>query len=127
MIRYTVKELQDPTNRPSTKYYAKPVYEGTVPMSEIERDISSISTLSRADVRATTIALVDKIGDYLLNGYNVKIDELGTFFLRSQSVGKETEKEVRGKDIMKLNIGFKAAPEFKEKLKHNTELRKKRK
>ncbi|WP_282036885.1 HU family DNA-binding protein [Saccharicrinis aurantiacus] len=125
MIEYIITALEDPRNRPNKKYYARPAYKATRTLNDAEQHITKASSLTKAETRGVVISLVDYIKQALLDGESVKIDGLGTFFLRTQSEGKNTEKEVSFRDFKNTTIGFKTDAELRKDVARGAQFRKK--
>ncbi len=125
MIEYDIKELEDPTNRPNKKYYARPVHNNTHTLEDMEKFMVKSSTLSRAEIRGVIISMVDYITDSLTSGNSIKINDLGTFFLRCQSEGKSTPGEVSAKDFKNITVGFKTDATFRKTIVSECSFKKK--
>ena len=67
-------------------------------------------------MRGVVTVLSDLFGDYLTEGYNISLDEVGTFSLHVQSEGAETEQEASVRNITKMSVGFPSAVAMREKV-----------
>lgn len=117
-IQYRLTEKSDNINaNPKKGYYAQVVTRGTVDTNEMCRIISSRSSLTAADIKATLEALVGVIEEKLGEGYNICINELGTF-----SVSSETNKEaslddvLTGEHVRVKNINYRPSVRMKKSL-----------
>lgn len=81
----TRKNPQDREAAP--KYYAIPVYSGKVDVDFIARQISGRSSLTPGDVKNVLSNFLDELPTYMLMGYSVKLNELGTFRISFSSEG----------------------------------------
>jgi len=111
-----VVEKPNPQKRDEVKFYVQPIRKGTITRAKLEEGIIRETSLSKADVRGVVTVLSDLFGDYLTEGYNISLDELGTFSLRVQSEGSENEEEASVRNIKKLSVGFRPAVALRDKV-----------
>lgn len=78
--------------------------------------IRESSTLSGPDVVAVFESLRTIIPQLLANGYNVRLDDLGTFSIHARSKGKDTPEAVTSRDIDSLKISFLPDKDVKRRL-----------
>ncbi|MDW3191562.1 MAG: HU family DNA-binding protein [Cytophagales bacterium] len=117
-LQYEVKSKRPGLSRDQpAKYY--PVLTGRkVADTRLICDhISAGSSLTRSDVLAVITALTDLIPELLEDGYNVKLEDLGTFSLHARSEGKEDPTKVTVRDIKSLKMAFLPSKQIKEALK----------
>ena len=81
-------------------------------MDEIHRS----SSVNPADVLAVMEGFRITMLHLLKAGYNVKIDELGTFSLHASSKGKADPSQVNHRDISKLSLSFLPSKEIKHQI-----------
>lgn len=62
---------------------------------------------------AAIIALSQNITDFLLDGYNVSINGIGTFSLSTESKVADKETEIRARSVTK-NINFRSSAALKK-------------
>ena len=80
MIRYILKQNQNNTSSAYQKYYAYPVVEQTMNLNDLARHMSEHdSGFSEAMIVGVLKAMVRCIKQMLLEGTNVKIDDLAIF------------------------------------------------
>lgn len=117
-MKYKTQKKLNPRD-PATpkKYYAVPVYDGTVEFDEIVNRISRTCTLTPADVTAVLRALSDELPHYLMEGRSVNLENLGRFRLSFSSDGQEKENDVSASDIKNVKIIFRPAPKFLQEAK----------
>ncbi len=117
-INYRLTPMKDNISKePRKAFYAQVVTKGTIDTQTLCKDIASSCTLTMADMAGAIAALVEKIEQSLLDGYNVYIDGLGTFSISAESPLVETEKDMKAKDIKIKNIHYRAAVPLKKAMK----------
>ena len=80
MIRYILKQNQHNTSSAYQKYYAYPVVEQTMNLNDLARHMSEHdSGFSEAMIVGVLKAMVRCIKEMILEGKNVKIDDLAIF------------------------------------------------
>ncbi|WP_244825160.1 MULTISPECIES: HU family DNA-binding protein [Carboxylicivirga] len=115
-IKCKVVSKINPQNRTESKFYMQPIRKGTISRAKIEERIVRETSLSKADVRSALTILSDMIGDYLTEGYNVALNEIGTLSIRVKSEGVENEADATVNNISAVSVGFRPAVELKEKM-----------
>lgn len=95
------------------KYYALAVSKGNKNIRDISKEISRMSSLTRADVIAVLEAFVDLIPEYLGAGFAVSLGELGTLSISLKSTGSETAEEVTAANIQRHRVLFRPGREVK--------------
>jgi predicted histone-like DNA-binding protein len=68
-------------------------------------------------MKAAIEALAQTIEDKLQDGYNVSIDELGTFSVSAESRTVQDVEEIRGQSIKVKNINFRPSVRLKTTMK----------
>ena len=96
--------------------YPKLVAYGTKNMKDILEHASKHTGLNAATVLGVVTFLEDALAEYLANGYNVKIGNIGTFTASLKSRKASSKEEIRAKSIHFDNVRFKAAKELKKKI-----------
>jgi len=99
-----------------TRYCAAPVYRGTLEFDQIASDISDESSLSLADSRAAITAISQYIIKQISNGFSLKLDDLGTFYVSFRSEMKDTPGAVTAKCVKEIRLNFRPEPKLKRKL-----------
>ena len=74
-----VKNTNEKMTGAYNKWYARPVYNGTVDLDWIAERIQRNSTAKKSDAKAVLTEMVEVITDALQNSQRVKIDGFGTF------------------------------------------------
>jgi len=109
---------QEPgTNR---KWYASPVKEGTINNYQLSKSIAAKSSLTRGAVMNVIENMVDEIPQFLIEGYSVNLNNLGTLRLSLSSEGADSPDEFTPDHIKNIRVVFTPAPEFKKTLQKMT-------
>lgn len=121
-IQYRLTEKSDNINAtPKKGYYAQVVTRGTIDTNEMCRMISSRSSLTAADIKATLEALAGIIEEKLGEGYNICINELGTFSVSSETNKEASLEEVlTGRQVRVKNINYRPSVRMKKSLRDVT-------
>lgn len=98
------------------KFYASPVMDGEMNMTDMTKAIEKICTVSGADVRAVLYALVDVAVDNLANGTIIRLGDLGSMRISLSSEGLPTAKEVKASSVKSANVIFTPGTRIKEML-----------
>jgi predicted histone-like DNA-binding protein len=109
------KNLQDPTAPP--KNYAIVNSQEVTDIDGLAALISDKSTISRPDVYAVIIAMLEVIVKELAAGRAVKLGKLGTFSVSLSSEGIEATEEVTAALIKKARVIYRPGMEIKDMLK----------
>lgn len=99
------------------QFYAVIVNQNVRDIDKITEAVSSISTVSGADIRAVIYAVVEVVNNFLEDGDIVRIGDLGSLRLSLSSIGKPTEDEVDASTIKATRTIFTAGKMFKNKIK----------
>ena len=98
-------------NRKSSAYgktYARMVPTGTLGTDEICDHIAKHGTIYTSDiVKGVVEKFINCFEELLLEGYKLKLDGLGTFYLSVKTEGTETEEEfIPNANIKKVRVAF---------------------
>lgn len=96
------------------KYYARITEREKCNLDMITQDIADMSSFSRADAVGILQAFIDLIPEYLLDGKNVELGDLGTFSLSLEAEGMESELKVNRKSIKNVRVQFRPGVKFKK-------------
>lgn len=114
-IQYRLTPMKDNISEdPKVGYYAQVVTRGTVTTERLCREISASCTLTVADLKAAIEALVSSVESKLKDGYNVCIDDLGTFSVSAQSVPTADEDGIRSPSVKVKKINFRPSVRLKK-------------
>ena len=99
------------------KFFAVPVTKGTLGMEEIAKEISSKSIAKESAILAVlkelSIIMKNKLGD----GYNLKLDGIGTFGVAITSDGYDVAKDITPKQVRFSKMTFRPEKELVQTLK----------
>ncbi|BEG98313.1 HU family DNA-binding protein [Bacteroides sedimenti] len=117
-IQYRLTPMRDNISRtPKQGFYAQVVTKGTIDTRELCKVISEKCSLNVADMKAAIEALAQAIEDKLQDGYNVSIDELGTFSVSAESRTVLDSEDIRGQSVRVKNINFRPSVRLKTTMK----------
>lgn len=109
MIR--VKSQESPITKMGTKekelkYVLKPVYSGTVAEKEIIDFCQSLTQLPRTYIRASLESIIQTMIHYLMLGYKIKFNDLGTFYVTTDSSAVSSVADAGLSQLKNLYIRF---------------------
>lgn len=117
-FKYRVRTKIDTINElGKSKYYAVPVRSGLIDLKYIADILEKRSSLSKGDIISTIVGLVDVLQDYLKDGYNVRIDDLGIFSISVSSDGFEDPEQCKPHKVRANKICFRADSNLRRNLK----------
>lgn len=85
-------------------------------MEMVSKEIAARSTFTRADIAGVLESFSSLIPELLADGYNVKLDGLGSFSLHVSGKGQEDPEKVSSKDITKVKMAFLPSKRIKKAL-----------
>lgn len=119
MVRYILKQVKGELSRMYGKWYAYPVIEETVTLDGLSEHMSSHnSPFSKGVIRGLLTDMINCIKELLLEGKNVKIDDLAIFSLgiRNRKGGSDTEEDFTvAKNIQGVKLRARATGELTAK------------
>lgn len=113
---FDVKSKRSGINKNDVKYYAIPKRTGVVTTRQLAKIISERCTLTEPDMLAALSALSQVLEEYLVQGYHVKLDNIGRFSLSVTSDGMPTPEQVTAPHVKAKKICFMADKELKLKI-----------
>lgn len=113
---FDVKSKRSGLDKNNVKYYAIPVRTGVISTHKLAKIISERCTLTEPDMVAALSALSQVLEEYLLQGYHVKLDNIGRFSLSVTSDGMEMPEQVTASHVNAKKICFMADKELKQQL-----------
>ena len=96
MIRYILKQFKNAKSSVNNRWFAHPVAEETVGLEGLSKHMASHnSPFSQGVIKGLLTDMIDCIKELLLEGKNVKIDDLAIFSLgiKNRKGGAETEED----------------------------------
>ncbi len=106
--------------RQPKRFYAQARSRGSLELKEIAKILSQHSSVSAPDVVAVLTGLIELVPEKLMEGYQVRLGNFGTFRIGLSSVGEETAAQVKPRSISKLRVKFRPGKEIREKLRKAT-------
>jgi predicted histone-like DNA-binding protein len=120
-IKYNVAEIGKPGDPTAPKkFYARPVHAGEIVLEDLASDISHASSINEADVYAVLQSLLREIPRNISRGYIVRLGNLGSFRLGSNSTGNDTREEVNATNIVRTRLIFHPGKQLKTLLQSLT-------
>ncbi|MBN2164800.1 MAG: HU family DNA-binding protein [Marinilabiliaceae bacterium] len=114
-MKYKLVQRSNPLNKTAeAKWYANAVNEGKISKTEISKEISGRSSLTRGDVSNVIENLIDELPKYLAMGKSVNLGDFGTFRLSLSSDGASSEKEFNAGMIRGAKVIFTPGKELKK-------------
>ena len=102
-IRYCLQKNMNTKSTAYSKYFAKPVSQGTVNLDELAAHISDHGSVYTRDVVIGVMTkMVDCINELLAQGYKVKLGELGTFYNSIRNDGKKAVSDPSKFDVAQI-------------------------
>jgi len=106
-IQFNIVEKGNPSDITAPKkFYVSPVSAGEITLDDLVDDISHASSVTESDVYAVLQSLVREIPKNIARGYIVRLGNLGSFRLGSNSTGSTTAEEVSGQNIVRTRLLF---------------------
>lgn len=117
-IKYKVIEKGQPgvAGGGVKKFYANPVADGEITLTELTKQIERACTVNGADIRAVLYALVDVATDNLANGTIVRLADLGSLRISLSSEGKDKAEDVSATAVKSTSVIFTPGTKIKEML-----------
>jgi predicted histone-like DNA-binding protein len=115
-MKYKLIWRANPQDRSQQKLYAAPVNDGTVTKSDLAKEITAISSLSKGDVSNVIECILEVIPKYLLMGKSVNLGEIGTFRISFSSEGVDEKADFNVGKIDGVKIIFTPSTELKKQL-----------
>ena len=114
MLRYKIIKQQNALDEnKSEMYYPRLTGRQKYKYNELASYISDRTTLSKADIGATLIALEEAIPYLLKSGFSIKLGDLGTFSLEAKAHSSSKEEDVSSRDFYQLNTRFRVGKALK--------------
>lgn len=116
--RYKLERNPSPTgDKEEQPYHARVVAVGTLKTEGLLRAAQGKSSVSSADIKGTLQLLHELMRDYLMMGYNVELEGIGTFSLSAQCRPVMNKNEIRAESIHFKSINYRPAKILCDKLK----------
>ena len=106
-IYYRTYQNKNSENNGYGKYYGRLVSQGTMDTDDICRHIGKHGTIYTSDVvKGVVEKFINCFEELLLEGYKLKLDGLGTFYLTGRTEGADTEDEFTAASFKKVMVRF---------------------
>ena len=102
--------------------YPKLVTSGTKTLKDIMHHAARHSGLNEATVIGVVTYLEDVLAEYLAEGYNVKLGEIGTFSASLKSRKIKDKSEIRSQSVHFDNVNFKASKKLRSEITQKMKL-----
>ncbi len=102
--------------------YPKLVTSGTKTLKDIMHHAARHSGLNEATVIGVVTYLEDVLAEYLAEGYNVKLGEIGTFSASLKSRKIKDKSEIRSQSVHFDNVNFKASKKLRSEINQKMKL-----
>ena len=100
------------------KWYSSPVKTGTINNYQLSKGIAAKSSMTRGAVLNVIENMVDEIPKYLMDGYSVNLNNMGTLRISLSSEGVNSPEDFTDDNIKNMRVVFTPSPEFKKSLKN---------
>ena len=118
-VRYRLTSLKDNiSDKPKKGYYAQVVTKGTIDSKTLCKHISGSCSLTNADMTAALVALSQHLTEYLLDGYNVNVEGLGTFSISAGSRIVNQHEDIHAQSVQVKSINFRPAVSLKKSMQN---------
>ncbi|MFA6872756.1 MAG: HU family DNA-binding protein [Bacteroidaceae bacterium] len=120
-IQYRLTQKSDNINRsPKKGQFAQVITRGTLDTRELCKIISSRCTLTPADLKAAIDAITETIEEKLAEGYNVSLDEMGTFSITAEMLENTSVEDATptNRNVVFKKVNFRASVRLKKALKN---------
>jgi predicted histone-like DNA-binding protein len=116
-VKFNVVARGNPSNKAAAKkFYASVVSTGKLDQNEVAQSAAEMSTLSSGDTAAAVENFLHVITRELAKGNIVQLGDFGSFWIRTESDGKESADDVRGDSITNVLPLFKPGKRFQQAL-----------
>lgn len=110
--KFRTAQNQIQTSKSYQKWYAASLTLNNISTEQLCDEISHSCTVTESDVRGALTEIAVVISQHLKNNDSVKIDGLGTFFVRLSSVPTEKPEEFKSSQIKSARVGFRPETEI---------------
>ena len=100
-------QANNPIDPRSAKWHGRLVYQDTLNTNDLCRHIAKHGTIFTSDVvKGVVEKFVNCFEELLLEGYKVKLDGLGTFYMSLTTHGADTAEEFTANNIKSVRVRF---------------------
>ena len=112
--KYDFRVMPDMQGKGEGTLYPQIVSEGTKTLKDIIHHAAHHSGMNEATVIGVVTYLEDVLAEYLAEGYNVKLGEIGTFSPSLKSRRVKDKKEIRAQSVHFDNVNFQASKKLRK-------------
>ena len=105
-IKFKAIERENPQSEGDSKFYATAVMKGYYDLETIAEQISKVCTVTVHDVRAILSSLQQHIGWALAMNGSVRLGQLGSFHVRTNSKSVTDKNDLSTNLITNLKVNF---------------------
>ena len=106
-LYYRTYQNKNSENNGYGKYYGRLVSQSTMDTDDICRHIAKHGTIYTSDVvKGVVEKFISCFEELLMEGYKLKLEGLGTFYLSSSTEGAESESDFTAANFKKIRIRF---------------------
>ena len=116
----TSPDIQGDKEQPTL--YPQIVVSGTKDLTDLAKDVARRSTIKEGTVLGLFCDLESIIANYLADGYNVRLGELGTFSATLTCRKVADKHEIRAASVHFDNVKFKPTRQFRKEIRAKGEL-----
>ena len=116
-VKYNVIQKVNPRDpQGPRKFYPSIVSTSKMTRREVAKEAALVSSLSDGDTSNALDSILTVIKKELLKGNIIDLGEFGSFWLKIESEGAETEDLVQAANITRVSVQFRPGKELKEVL-----------
>ena len=111
--RYDFRVMPDIQGKGEGTLYPQIVTEGTKTLKDIMHHAAHHAGMNEATIIGVVTYLEDVLEEFLAEGYNVKLGEIGTFSASLKSRRVKNKKEIRAQSVHFDNVNFQASKKLR--------------
>ena len=112
--RYDFRVMPDIQGKGEGTLYPQIVTEGTKTLKDIMHHAAHHAGMNEATIIGVVTYLEDVLEEFLAEGYNVKLGEIGTFSASLKSRRVKNKKEIRAQSVHFDNVNFQASKKLRK-------------
>lgn len=118
-MKYKLIQKTNPRKLESRrKWYASLIKKGTVSNNHLYKRVATKSSIARPIVTTVIDSVAKEIPCYLMEGYSVNLNNLGTLRISLSNEGADTPEEFTHANIKNVRVIFTPSPSFKRALQN---------
>ncbi len=124
LLHYKLVKKTNRLKENEVKFYPQPVKLGVKQTKDLAKEIAGRCSLTRGDVLNVLSNLSEVINKWLVAGYHVKLDNLGTLRLTFRSEGSATAEECDARLVKYVRVRLLGDMDLREELQKNVKFEK---